>query len=74
MKKIFRGFGDQLCFFHGNTHVKMLLCDDKYSLVGSYNFLSFVGEYNEETERAEAVECNVDVCLIAQKRIKYFSW
>jgi hypothetical protein len=74
MKRIFCEYAERILFYKGNTHVKMLLCDDKYSLVGSYNFLSFAGNYEAENVRAEAAECNVDARLIAQKRTRYFSW
>ena len=34
--------------YKGNTHIKLLICDNKYYVQGSYNFLSFDGKYTED--------------------------
>lgn len=43
-----RELGNALTVKKDNTHVKICICDDSY-LVGSYNFLSFDGEYTANT-------------------------
>lgn len=43
-----RELGNALTVKKDNTHVKICICDDSY-LVGSYNFLSFDGEYTTNT-------------------------
>lgn len=43
-----RELGNALTIKKDNTHVKICICDDSY-LVGSYNFLSFDGEYTTDT-------------------------
>lgn len=74
MKQRFSRFGEQLRFVRDDIHVKLLLCDDKFALFGSYNFLSFSGDYTGKDTRSEAVECTNDFKKILAYRKKYFSW
>lgn len=60
-------------FKKGNTHIKYLICDDKYMMCGSYNFLSFTADYEDETERDEGMEYIVDKSQIAVRRRQLFS-
>ncbi|MDV2582169.1 phospholipase D-like domain-containing protein [Alkalibacillus haloalkaliphilus] len=54
-----------------NTHFKLTICDEKFYLIGSYNFLSFGGKYNEET-RHEAVEYSENKERIQEYKERYF--
>lgn len=40
----------------GNTHQKILLCDEKYMMAGSFNLLSFKGDYSSYDVRNESME------------------
>jgi len=58
-----KGYKGKVKLHVSNTHFKLLMCDEKYLIVGSYNFLSNqgkfgkagswheAGEYAEDTER-----------------------
>lgn len=57
-----------------NIHYKLLLCDDKYLISGSFNFLSFKGDYegyDNRIEGAEYIENKEDIYL---KRNIYFNY
>lgn len=42
LRKLQRDYPDQLSLIEvGNTHEKVVLCDDRYAIVTSFNFLSF---------------------------------
>ncbi|NLN18721.1 MAG: DUF697 domain-containing protein [Firmicutes bacterium] len=55
------------------THVKLLICDESYYLLGSYNFLSFDGDY-QDGGREEIVELSRNVELLRHYRRLYFSF
>lgn len=38
----------------GRSHEKRIICDDKFTIGGSYNYLSFTGEYYQKRIRHEA--------------------
>lgn len=63
-------------YFHinsnDNTHAKIIICDDKYSISGSFNFLSFQGIYNEYTRSEEAI-CSYNKDLIYQIKQQFFN-
>ena len=63
-----------LKFRKDNTHIKYLICDNKYMMCGSYNFLSFAADYLDENERDEGMEFIVDKNQIAARRRLLFSW
>lgn len=73
LKRRFNHYGDRVLIKKSNTHIKMLLCDNKYMMMGSYNFLSFRGDYQGDDLRKETVKYQVDSVTIAQERLKYFS-
>lgn len=73
LKNRFSHYGDRMSIKRSNTHIKMLLCDNKYMMMGSYNFLSFRGDYQGDDLRKETVKYQVDSVTIAQERLKYFS-
>ncbi len=65
---------DLISFNKGNTHIKYLICDDKYMMVGSYNLLSFAADYEDDDVREEGMEFIVDKGQIRQRREQLFSW
>lgn len=44
LKEIGKSYGDLFKIKHGQTHEKLLICDRKYYINGSFNFLSYSGE------------------------------
>jgi len=54
-----------------NTHYKLLICDEKYYVVGSYNFLSFSGKYVTDVRR-EGADLSSNLQMIREKREHYF--
>lgn len=57
-----------------NSHGKMLLCDDRFFLMTSFNFLSFSGDYTRKNTRGETGICSEDKRNIDELRKKYFSF
>lgn len=57
-----------------NTHYKILICDDKYAISGSYNFLSFRGDYNGKDDRGEGAEYIDNKEMILNRRKYYFDF
>lgn len=64
----------KLCLKQGNTHQKLLLCDEKYLLSGSFNLLSFKGNYEGQDTRDESMEYLEHKRHIQDLRIEYFSF
>lgn len=62
------------------THVKMVLCDNKFYLHGSYNVLSFAGVYGKDANngdsatRDESMTFGTDVDFIKKLRDYNFNW
>lgn len=44
LKEIGKPYGDLFKIKHGQTHEKLVICDRKYYINGSFNFLSYSGE------------------------------
>lgn len=74
LKKRFRKYGDLFKIKKSNTHYKLLLCDDKFAISGSFNFLSFKGEYDKDDNRDEGAEFIIDKENIEEKREFYFKF
>ena len=51
LRRRFSLYGEQFQLRRGNSHYKILVCDDKYYIEGSYNFLSFAGQYGSSTDQ-----------------------
>jgi hypothetical protein len=66
-------YGALFKMIHGNTHIKSFICDDEFLLVGSFNFLSFAGEYNAGT-RSEMVVKIRDKKAIDNLRARAFDF
>ena len=56
-----------------NTHEKLLLCDDIFFLIGSFNLLSFDGKYNEQT-RKEMMLCSNESKILRDLRWTHFNF
>jgi hypothetical protein len=69
----FRKYGNKFKIQKGNTHYKLLICDEDYYIHGSYNFLSFKGEYSSTT-RNEGAEYSEDKEQLRIKRNLYFNF
>lgn len=44
LKKRYKSYGDLFKMKHGDTHEKIVICDKKYMMLGSFNLLSFNGK------------------------------
>lgn len=72
LKKKFERYLDTKFFItRDNIHYKLVLCDEKYKLEGSYNYLSFTGDYQNDT-RTEGSPFGMNVEEIRLLRSKYF--
>lgn len=69
----FRVYGSLFRMQRTNTHMKLLICDDSFYLFGSYNLLSFSGEYTGST-RSEGMEYGVTPSRIQELRKQHFSF
>ena len=56
-----------------NIHYKLVICDEKYKLEGSYNYLSFTGDYEDDSTRIEGSPFGRDSKEIRYLRNKYFA-
>lgn len=56
-----------------NIHYKLVLCDEKYKLEGSYNYLSFTGDYEDDSTRIEGSPFGRNPKEICYLREKYFA-
>ena len=74
LREKFKNLRGKLILKRANTHEKILLCDYKYVLIGSYNFLSFDGKYNCEGVRDECVQYQENKCYIEKLRKEYFNF
>ncbi|WP_434797378.1 phospholipase D-like domain-containing protein [Terrisporobacter vanillatitrophus] len=74
LKSRFREYGDLFKIKKSNIHYKLLLCDEKFAILGSFNFLSFKGEYNGNDDRGEGAELIIDKENIRNKREFYFNF
>ncbi len=60
--------------YKGNTHIKLLICDNKYYVLGSYNYLSFKGDYSGYDVRSEIAEYSESADLLKKLRREFFSF
>lgn len=73
LKKEFNDFYSRTFFIQrDNIHYKVVLCDDKFKLEGSYNYLSFDGEYPDNSVRKEGSPFGTNIDEIKLLRRKYF--
>ncbi|MGL4772193.1 MAG: phospholipase D-like domain-containing protein [Clostridium sp.] len=73
LSKMFSSYKGKLIFKKGNTHEKILICDDAYYLIGSYNLLSFKGDYTGNDIRNEIMTYSENKVIINNLRRTHFS-
>lgn len=71
MKERFLSYGTAFRIVEDNIHYKLVLCDDKFMLEGSYNYLSFKGDY-KNGDRKEGSPFITDKAEINKQRRRYF--
>lgn len=64
----------QLKMKHGNTHAKLLICDDLFYVIGSFNWLSFRGDYSNGKTRGESAEYSENKVQLAKWRKDSFDF
>ena len=72
LKEQFAPYGDAFRIERKNLHYKLVLCDNLYKLEGSYNYLSFDGDYSNPDQRGEGSPFGRDVAEIERLRKEYF--
>ena len=73
LKKEFSDFYLKTFFIQrDNIHYKVVLCDNKFKLEGSFNYLSFDGEYIDESVRKEGSPFGTNINEILEIRRHYF--
>lgn len=72
--KRFQKYGDLFKIRKSNIHYKLLICDFKYLITGSFNFLSFRGEYDGIDDRLEGADIIKTKSEISIRRNKYFDF
>lgn len=73
LKARFNIYGDNFKIKKVNSHYKVLISDNEFLIEGSYNFLSFSGEYDEDV-RGEGATYNSDKKMIQKLRNTYFKF
>ena len=73
LKERFLAYRGQFTIIEDNIHYKLVLCDEKFMLEGSYNYLSFDGDYNSNKKtRKEGSSFVTDKNYIREQRERYF--
>lgn len=73
LEKSFKQYEDTFKIKRGDTHSKVLICDNKFAIIGSFNFLSFDGKYEYDT-REELAVVTTDQRTINELRSKEFNF
>ena len=69
----FAKFGKLFEMKRNNTHGKLLICDSWYYIIGSFNFLSFTGDYTGDDVRNEIGEYSENKDMLEFYARKWFS-
>lgn len=69
----FSAYGKYLHIHETNTHAKAVICDDKYMLHGSFNFLSFKGDYSNNKTRSEIASYTDNKIAIQDVKNTFFA-
>ena len=72
LKEYFKKFENQLFIQRDNIHYKLVLCDEKFKLEGGYNYLSFMGDYENSDTRREGSPFGTNIDEIRFLRKEYF--
>ena len=73
LKARYKKFGDLFVTCEGNTHEKIILCDEDCFVEGSFNFGSFGGDYTSQT-RDESMSVRYDAATVSEIRKKTFDF
>jgi phosphatidylserine/phosphatidylglycerophosphate/cardiolipin synthase-like enzyme len=73
LEQDFQIYGHTFKIKKRDTHSKILICDNKFAIIGSYNFLSFSGEYEKDT-RDEIAAVTTDLRTINKLRTQEFDF
>lgn len=68
----FSCFGNRFRIARDNIHYKLVLCDELFRLEGGFNYLSFLGNYDEPGIRKEGTPFDRDTKMIRMLREEYF--
>lgn len=74
LKNKYKKYADKFSMQRGNTHGKLLICDEKYYIIGSYNFLSFDGDYSKDDVRHEMGDYSENRKQIEYYKKRYFDF
>jgi|GEM_PF-902983 len=74
LQKTFAKYGDLFRMQRQNTHAKLLICDDRYYVIGSYNFLSFDGDYTKDDVRNELADYSENKDMIFSYKKQFFDF
>lgn len=76
LMKRFEGYGSKFKMQKVNSHYKLLICDESYYVEGSFNFLSFDGNYDDKTKdhREEGATYCTNKNMIKNLRKNYFDF
>ena len=69
----FSAYGSYLHIHETNTHAKAVICDDAYMLHGSFNFLSFKGDYSNNRTRSEIASYTDNKIAIQDVKNTFFA-
>jgi len=69
-----KGYPGKVKLHVSNTYFKLLMCDETYLVIGSYNFLSNQGKFGEAGSWHVAGECTEDIERIRQLKEIHFSF
>ncbi len=72
LRETFEEYKNQLFIVRDNIHYKLVLCDEQYKLEGGYNYLSFIGNYENSNTRKEGSPYGTDDNEIRYLRKEYF--
>jgi DNA/RNA endonuclease YhcR with UshA esterase domain len=73
LKLIYRNYRETFKIRRINTHEKLLICDESFFMIGSYNLLSFGGRFDSNT-RDEIMLFSKESNLIRSLRKKHFNF
>lgn len=75
IKDMKKALGNKLTYKETNTHVKIIIFDDKSFILGSANVLSFTGIYDKKPDlHGEVAILSTDRELLEKLKEKYFNW
>lgn len=74
LQKTFAQYGNRFSMHRSNTHGKLLICDDQFYVIGSFNFLSFDGDYTKDNVRGEIGDFSENKEMITFYKKRFFSF